>query len=131
MPKYTQKSLWERLPPSWIRTNPLLNCPTFLRIIATKRANAPHTGDSKNCQYGDKAPLKPHISQGGGGGLGFTLTGALARANERLQVRNERNVPQAKLDSEINVPFLLNEHGDLYILLVLNDSVHRYMYYRK
>ena len=67
----------------------------------------------------------------GGGGLGFTLTGALARANERLQVRNERNVPQAKLDSEINVPFLLNEHGDLYILLVLNDSVHRYMYYRK
>ena len=33
------------------------------------------TGDSKSCQYGDKAPLKPHIFQGGGGGV--TLTGAL------------------------------------------------------
>ena len=25
-------------------------------------------------------------------------------------------LPQAKLDSEINVPFLLNKHGDLYFL---------------
>ena len=24
LPKFTQKSLWERSPPSWIRTNPLL-----------------------------------------------------------------------------------------------------------
>ena len=35
---------------------------------------------------------------------------------------NERNFPQAELDSEINVRFLLNEHGDLYILLH-NNSV--------
>ena len=36
-----------------------------------KCANPPHTGDSKSCQYGDKAPLKPHISRvGGGGGVG-------------------------------------------------------------
>ena len=40
----------------------------------------------------------------------------LARANERVHVHNERNFPQAKFDSEINIPSLLNEHGDLYIL---------------
>ena len=33
------------------------------------------------------------------------------------------NFPQAKLVSEINVRFLLNEHGDLYFLLH-NNSVH-------
>ena len=30
-----------------------------------------------------------------------------------VQVHNERNFPQARHDSGINVPFLLNEHGDL------------------
>ena len=40
-----------------------------------------------------------------------------------MHVHNERNFPQAKLDSEINVHFLLNEHGDLYFLLH-NNSVH-------
>ena len=54
VPKYTQKSLWEWSPPSWIRTK------------AKKRVNPPHTADSKSCQYGDKAPLKPHMSRGGG-----------------------------------------------------------------
>ena len=39
-----------------------------------------------------------------------------------MHVLNERNFPQAKLDSEINVRFLLNEHGDLYFLLH-NNSV--------
>ena len=34
-----------------------------------------------------------------------------------MHVHNEINLPQAKLDSEINVRFLLNEHGDLYLLL--------------
>ena len=43
-----------------------------------------------------------------------------------MNVHNERNFPQAKLDSEINVRFLLNEHGDLYFLLHHN-SVHRVM----
>ena len=38
------------------------------------------------------------------------------RANERLHVLSERNFPQAKFGSEINVPFLLNERGDLYFL---------------
>ena len=47
----------------------------------------------------------------------------LARANERVIIHNERNFPQANLDSEINVLFLLNEHVDLYFLL-LNNSVH-------
>ena len=41
-----------------------------------------------------------------------------------MHVDNERNFPQAKLDSEINaVRFVLNEHGDLYFLLH-NNSVH-------
>ena len=48
---------------------------------------------------------------------------SLARANDRVHVRNERNFPQAKLDSEINARFLLNGHGDLYFLLH-NNTVH-------
>ena len=49
---------------------------------------------------------------------------SLARANWRVHVHNRKeNFPQDKLDSEINVRFLLNEHGDLYFLLH-NDSVH-------
>ena len=36
----------------------------------------------------------------------------VARAHERVQVQNVRDFPQTKLDSEINAPFLLNEHGD-------------------
>lgn len=43
-------------------------------ICATKCANTSHTGDSKSFQQGDKAPLRPDISWGEGGG-GFTLTG--------------------------------------------------------
>ena len=38
-------------------------------------------------------------------------------------MHNARNFPQAKLDSEINFPFLLNEKGDLYFLSH-NNSVH-------
>ena len=48
---------------------------------------------------------------------------SLAYATEGLHVHNERNYPQAKLDSERNVCFLFNEHGDLYFLLH-NNSVH-------
>ena len=51
-----------------------------------------------------------------------TIFASLARTNQRVHVRDERNFPQAKLDSEINVRFLLNEHGDLYFLLH-NNSV--------
>ena len=40
-----------------------------------------------------------------------------------MHVHNLRNLPQAKFDSEINVRFLLNEHGDLYFLLH-NNRVH-------
>jgi len=36
----------------------------------------------------------------------------LARAHERTHVQNVRYFPQTKLDSELNSPFLLNEHGD-------------------
>ena len=40
-----------------------------------------------------------------------------------MHVHNERNFPQAKQDSEINVRFHLNEHGGLYFLLH-NNGVH-------
>ena len=59
-------------------TNPLL-MPHISQGKSDKCANPPHTGDSNSCPYGDKAPVKPHISWGmkGGGGPGFTLTGVL------------------------------------------------------
>ena len=41
-----------------------------------------------------------------------TIFASLARAHERVHVQNVRDFPQTKLDSEINAPFLLNEHGD-------------------
>ena len=37
---------------------------------------------------------------------------SLARAHEHVHVQNVRDFPQTKLDSEINSPFLLNEHGN-------------------
>ena len=40
-----------------------------------------------------------------------------------MRVDNERNFPQAKLNSEINVSFLLNELGDLHFLSH-DNSVH-------
>ena len=52
-----------------------------------------------------------------------TIFASLARANERVHVHNERSFPQAKLDSEINVRFLLNDNGELYFLLH-NISLH-------
>ena len=42
-----------------------------------------------------------------------TILASLARAHERAHLQNVRDFPQTKLDSEINYPFLLNEHGDL------------------
>ena len=43
-----------------------------------------------------------------------TIFASLARANELVYVHNERNFPQAKLDNEMYVLFLLNTHGDLF-----------------
>ena len=37
-------------------------------------------------------------------------------ANERAHVQNVGEIPQTKLDSEINARFLLNEHGDPHFL---------------
>ena len=34
----------------------------------------------------------------------------------RMRVQNVRDFPQAKLDSEVNAPFLLNEHGEPHFL---------------
>ena len=48
-----------------------------------------------------------------------TIFASSARANERVQLHNERNFP-FKLSS-INARFLLNEHGNLFLLL--NNSV--------
>ena len=56
--------------------------------------------------------------------LTHPLERLLARAiNERVHVHNERNFPQAKLDSELNVPFVLNGLSNLCFLLH-NNSVH-------
>jgi len=35
-------------------------------------------------------------------------------------LQNVRDFPRIKLDREINAPFLLNKHGDLYFLLHKN-----------
>ena len=35
---------------------------------------------------------------------------------ERVHAHNVRDFPQTKLDSEINAPFLLNEHDDPHLL---------------
>ena len=48
-----------------------------------------------------------------------TIFASLSRENEHVNVHNERNFPQAKLDSEINVPCILNEHGDLHFYLII------------
>jgi len=38
-------------------------------------------------------------------------------------VQNVREFPQTKLDSEINTPFLLNEHGDPHFLFhIFNED---------
>ena len=52
-----------------------------------------------------------------------TIFESLAPANKRVYAHNEINFPQAKLDNEINVPFLLNEHGDPYFLSHNNSIV--------
>ena len=38
------------------------------------------------------------------------------KLNERVRVQNVRDFLQTKLDSKINAPFLLNEHGDPHFL---------------
>ena len=38
--------------------------------------------------------------------------GTRPRLQERVRLQNVRDFPQTKLDSGINIPFLLNEHSD-------------------
>ena len=45
-----------------------------------------------------------------------TIFTSLARANERAREQKVRDIPQTKLDSEIDVRFLLNEHSGPYFL---------------
>jgi len=45
-----------------------------------------------------------------------TIFASLARAYQRVRVQNVRDFIQTKLDSEINAPILLNEHGDPHCL---------------
>ena len=42
-----------------------------------------------------------------------TIFASSERANERVHLHNEKNFPQAKLNSEINDRFLLNRHRNL------------------
>ena len=52
-----------------------------------------------------------------------TIFASLARATECARVQNVRDFPQTKLDSEINVHFLLNELGDPHFLFYkFNDN---------
>ena len=48
-----------------------------------------------------------------------TIFASLARANEHEHVHNEGNIPQ---ESEINVIFLLNEHGDILSSLIKKNK---------
>ena len=52
---------------------------------------------------------------------------SLARAHERVHVKNLRDFPQTKLDSEINSPFLLNKHSDpqIFFQVFANNSLIR------
>jgi len=45
------------------------------------------------------------------------MFGFLVHAYQLARVQNERDFPQTKLDSELNAPFLLNEHGGPHFLL--------------
>ena len=49
---------------------------------------------------------------------------SLARAYECVHIQNAKDFPQTKLNSEINSPFLLNEHSDPQFFF-------RYMYFAK
>jgi len=40
------------------------------------------------------------------------ISASIAHAQGHMHVQNIRNFPRTKLDSEINVPFLSNKHGD-------------------
>ena len=46
-----------------------------------------------------------------------TIFALLSRTHKWLRVHNVRHFPQAKLDTEINARFMLNEHGDIHILM--------------
>ena len=48
---------------------------------------------------------------------------SFAHADELMHIHNERNFPKARLDSEINVPFLLNGHGDLYFYHIITEYI--------
>ena len=45
-----------------------------------------------------------------------TIFASSARAHECARAQNVSDLPQTKLDSEINAPFLLYEHGDPHFL---------------
>ena len=45
-----------------------------------------------------------------------TIFASGTSSDESVHVHNDRNFPQAKLDNEINVSFLSNEHGNLFFI---------------
>ena len=53
-----------------------------------------------------------------------TTFASIARAHERMRVQNVRDFLQTKLDSEVNAPFLLNEHGDpTFYFIILKRTI--------
>ena len=89
---YTQKSLWERSPTSWIRMSPLL-MPHIPQDKSDKTRESPTYWGIKELLIWWWSPTKaPHIPGWGGGGgeSGFTLTGALCNFMFIPQELNEK-----------------------------------------
>ena len=72
VPKYTRKSLWEWLPPSWIRTNPLL-MPNIPQDKSDKTRESPAYWGLKVWWQSPTNATYPGVGEGRSG---FTLTGA-------------------------------------------------------
>ena len=60
-----------------------------------------------------------------------TIFASLAHANERAHVKNARDFPQTKLDSEINARFLLNEQGNPHFLFYKFNENNIFNYWEK
>ena len=56
---------------------------------------------------------------------------SLACTNEHVHIHHERNFPQAKLDSKINVLFLLDKHSNSVHIILLNKKQLRVFMGRK
>ena len=103
--KYFQKSLWEWLPPSWIRTNPQL-MPHIPQNKSKENARIPHI---RGTQRAANMVIKPHMSRGGGGGVRgllwlvhYTVTGSyrICRSQENSSTTTAKHYLESLRISE-------------------------------